>query len=350
MVEKIYLQPSALLYGPDAVAAGNAGLAGRLAGGSIGFAQIRLLTRDNSGWAEEIRTYADLRTSGDTAIAQSLGRLEDARPALPVPAGVAVMGVVNVTPDSFSDGGRFAHEDTAIAQGRALIEAGADIIDIGGESTRPGSDAVDEELELARVLPVLEKLSGAGVPISIDTRKAEVMRRAVAAGAAMINDISALSFDPEALATARDLGLPVILMHSRGDPKTMQEDPRYDDVVLDVYDALEARVQACVAAGIERSRIVVDPGIGFGKTFEHNRALLRGLTAFHGLGLPLMLGVSRKAFLGALTGEQVAGERLAGSLAAALMGVMQGVQILRVHDVKETVQAVRTWSGIRLSS
>ena len=256
------------------------------------------------------------------------------------------MGVVNVTPDSFSDGGQFGGTGDAIAHGGHLIAEGAGILDIGGESTRPGSDEVTVDEELSRVLPVIEALAGQGVPVSIDTRKSDVMRRAVAAGATVINDVSALTFDPEAAATVRDLGLPVILMHSQGDPKTMQQDPRYDDVVLDVYEALAERVDACVDNGISRSKIIVDPGIGFGKTFQHNHALLRGLTVLHGLGVQILLGVSRKAFIGVLSGEPVAGERLGGSLSAALAGVMQGVQMVRVHDVRETVHAVRTWAGI----
>jgi dihydropteroate synthase len=259
---------------------------------------------------------------------------------------VAVMGVVNVTPDSFSDGGEFAQTQDALAQGRALLEAGADILDIGGESTRPGADATPIEEERARVVPVIEGLVGHGVPISIDTRKAEIMRHAAQAGARLVNDVTALRYDPQALGAARDLGLPVVLMHSVGDPKTMQIDPTYDDVVLDVYDALAERIEACVAAGLAPSQLVVDPGIGFGKTFEHNHTLLHDLAIFHGLRVRVMLGVSRKAFIGALTSEKTARNRVVGSVAAALIGVMQGVQILRVHDVRETVQAVRTWLGI----
>lgn len=348
MAQSFYLQPTALIHGPDAEQAIADGVAGSLAGGPIAFTQIRMLKRPAGGRREDLRSYADIKASGDAAVAEALAALERARPGLPglKRRETAVMGVVNVTPDSFSDGGEFGETDAAIAQGRALIAAGADVIDIGGESTRPGSDPVSESLELDRVLPVIEALMGGGVPVSIDTRKPEVMRRAVAAGACVINDISALSFDRDAVATARDLGVPVILMHSRGDPKTMQEDPRYDDVVLDVYDALAGRVDACVADGIARERIIVDPGIGFGKTFAHNHALLRGLTVFHGLGLPVLLGASRKAFIGALSDAPVAGQRLGGSLAAALTGIMQGVQMVRVHDVRETVHAARTWHGI----
>ena len=348
MSNDLFLQPSALLYGPDAGAAISGGQAGRLAGGHIGFAQVKILRRAPHGRTSETRDFADLSTSGDGALSEALARIEAEREELPglSTSPTMVMGVVNITPDSFSDGGQFGGTDDAIAHGESLIASGADILDIGGESTRPGSDAVPADEELARVLPVIQVLAGSGMPVSIDTRKSEVMRQAAAAGATVINDVSALMFDDKAISTARDLDLPVILMHSRGDPKTMQQDPRYDDVVLDVYEALDERIKACVVGGIARSKIIVDPGIGFGKTFQHNHALLRGLTAFHGLGVRILLGVSRKGFIGALSGEPVAGKRLGGSLSAALAGVMQGVQMVRVHDVRETVHAVRTWTGI----
>lgn len=352
MSQRFYLQPSALLYGAEAAAAVVTGQAGWLAGGPVAFARIRLLSRTGAGGSADARSYADLKASGDSALGHMLDRIESARPAVDGLSGddVTVMGVVNVTPDSFSDGGEFADPESAIVQGGALIEAGADILDIGGESTRPGSDAMSAADELARVLPVITALNGGGVPISIDTRKSEVMRSAVVAGASILNDISALQFDPLAVATARQLDLPVVLMHSRGDPKTMQHDPQYTDVVLDVYDVLAERIEACETAGLQRRHLIVDPGIGFGKTFEHNHALMRDLATFHGLGVRIMLGASRKGFLGALSGEKVAGKRVIGSVTAALMGVMQGVQIVRVHDVSETVQAIRTWRGIWHSS
>lgn len=346
MSEDIYLEPRALLYGSDAAEAVDAGVAGRLAGGAVAFTQVRLHSRGGPGGG--IRPYGDVSASSEGALQRELELIERTRPGDAVaPAGqVAVMGVVNVTPDSFSDGGEFAETATAIDHGRGLAEEGARILDIGGESTRPGSDAMTGEEELARVLPVIEGLRDIGLPISVDTRKADIMRRAAASGAAVINDISALQFDPDALAAAADLGLPVVLMHSRGDPKTMQDDPQYDDVLLDVFDHLRHRIAACVEAGIPPERIIADPGIGFGKTFEHNHTLLRGLTVFHGLGVRVLLGVSRKAFLGRLTDEPVAGKRVIGSVTAAVMGVMQGVQIVRVHDVRATVQAIRTWEGI----
>lgn len=273
-------------------------------------------------------------------------RASETRPPI---AGLAldrprIMGIVNVTPDSFSDGGWHATAAAAIAHGVRLVDEGAEILDVGAESTRPGSDAVAVEEELARLLPVIEGLRArTAVPISVDTRKAEVMRRAAAAGAAILNDVSALTYDPASMDAAAASGLPVVLMHALGDPKTMQDDPRYDDVLLDVYDYLEARIAACEAAGIARERLVVDPGIGFGKTVEHNLALMAGLSIFHGLGVPVLLGASRKRFIGAITGQTVAAERVAGSVGAALAAAGQGAQILRVHDVAATRQALDVW-------
>jgi dihydropteroate synthase len=255
-----------------------------------------------------------------------------------------IMGIVNVTPDSFSDGGTLGDAQTALDHARRLEDAGADILDIGGESTRPGSEPVSLEDERARVLPVIEGLAGkVEARISIDTRKAELMREAVTAGADIINDVSALSYDPEALVAVAELGVPVILMHALGDPKTMQDNPVYDDVLLDVFDYLEARVDACVHAGIAREKIVIDPGIGFGKTLAHNLALMSGLSLFHGLGVPILLGASRKRFIGTITGVAEAGERGAGSVGAALAAVAQGAQIVRVHDVEQTKQALQVW-------
>lgn len=263
-----------------------------------------------------------------------------------------IMGVVNVTPDSFSDGG--VHFDPAVAVRSALrmVEEGADILDIGGESTRPGSDPVPEAQERDRVLPVIEGLFAAGrrTPISIDTRKAAVARAALAAGARIFNDVSALSYDPESLTVAREFaarGGAVCLMHAQGDPKTMQDDPRYADVALDVYDYLEQRVAACAEVGIGPESLIVDPGIGFGKTLAHNLALIRGFGLFHGLGCATLLGASRKRFIGTLAQEPEAARRAPGSIAAALMGADQGAQILRVHDVCETAQALRVWRALR---
>ncbi|MDP9137065.1 MAG: dihydropteroate synthase, partial [Pseudomonadota bacterium] len=226
-----------------------------------------------------------------------------------------------MTPDSFSDGGKTLDRQSAIAHGLKLAADGADILDIGGESTRPGSEGVGREEEWRRVAAAVQELSQAGLLVSIDTRKTRIMTDAVAAGARIINDVSALTFEPNGAAVAASLGVPVILMHARGDPKTMQIDPVYDDVVLDVYDALSARLAAAVRAGFPRSRLLVDPGIGFGKTFRHNVEILKNIAVFHGMGVAVVLGASRKAFLGAITGERTAGERGAGSIGAALAGV-----------------------------
>jgi len=257
-----------------------------------------------------------------------------------------VMAVVNVTPDSFSDGGDHFQVETAIAAGRAMRAAGAAILDIGGESTRPGAEPVSVDQELERVLPVVRALAGEGAVVSIDSRHAAVMRAAVEAGAKIINDVTALSGDPKSLRAAAESGAAVVLMHMLGDPQTMQRNPSYEDVTLDVYGYLEGRIAACEAAGIARSRIAIDPGIGFGKTVAHNLQLLDDLAAFHGLGCPLLLGVSRKRFIGHLAGEELPKGRLPGSLAAALAGIARGVQIVRVHDVAETVQALKIWNAV----
>lgn len=256
-----------------------------------------------------------------------------------------VMGVLNVTPDSFSDGGHFLHIDDALRQAEEMVAEGAAIIDIGGESTRPGAAAVPLEQELARVLPVIEGLAAAfDVPISIDTSKPEVMRAAVNAGARMINDVTALSA-PGAIAAAVESAVPVCLMHMQGKPRTMQRAPQYDDVVADIMRYLSERVAACEAGGIARNRLLVDPGFGFGKTKAHNLALLKGLATFQRLGLPLLVGLSRKSMLGAVTGRTVE-ERLAASVAAALMAVERGARIVRVHDVAATVDALALWQAV----
>ena len=255
-----------------------------------------------------------------------------------------LMGIVNVTPDSFYDGGRHRKAADAVAHGLNLMAEGADILDVGGESTRPGAEPVSLAEELHRVLPVIEGLAANGAVVSIDTRHAAVMTQAVAAGAQLINDIAALS-EPGSLEAAAALDVPAVLMHCDGDPKTMQNNPTYDDVVLDVYDYLEARIKACGEAGIPRERLVCDPGIGFAKTPEHNAELLAALPMFHGLGVPLLLGVSRKSCIGHFSNAKNPGDRLPGSLAAALWAYAQGTQILRVHDVAATRQALAVWQA-----
>lgn len=260
----------------------------------------------------------------------------------------ALMGVVNVTPDSFSDGGDFASPEAGLDQARKLVEEGAAILDIGGESTRPGSDPVALDEELGRTLPVLKALvtAGIGACISIDTRKASVMDAAVGAGADIVNDVSALTHDPDALETVARLGVPVVLMHLQGDPKTMQQKPVYGHAPTEIFDRLAARIETCEAAGIPRARIAVDPGIGFGKSLAHNLDILGDIALYHGLGCPVVLGASRKSFIGHMTGVEVPKARVPGSLAAALWSVGQGVQILRVHDVAATRQALTVWQGI----
>ncbi|MBX3725908.1 MAG: dihydropteroate synthase [Xanthomonadales bacterium] len=257
-----------------------------------------------------------------------------------------VMGIVNVTPDSFSDGGRHADAAAAIAHGLALVAEGADLLDVGGESTRPGAEAVPVEEELRRVLPVVEGLAAAGtVPVSIDTSRPEVMRAAVAAGAGMINDVRALRGEG-ALDAAAALGVPVCLMHMQGEPDSMQEAPHYDDVIAQVHRFLAERVFACEMAGIDRRRIVLDPGFGFGKTLEHNLALLSGLDRFSDLKLPILAGLSRKRMIGTLTGQDDPAQRLHGSVAAAVLAAERGARILRVHDVAATVQALAVQTAL----
>jgi dihydropteroate synthase len=257
-----------------------------------------------------------------------------------------VMGIVNVTPDSFSDGGLHASVDAAVAHGLRLAEEGADILDVGGESTRPGAAEVPVEEELRRVVPVIERLARqTSVPISVDTCKPEVMRAAVEAGAGMINDVCALRREG-ALDTAAALGVPVVLMHMRGEPRTMQDDPRYDDVVAEVHRFLAERVFAAELAGIPKKRLVVDPGFGFGKTTAHNLALLAQLERFTELGVPVLAGLSRKRSIGELTGREVPAERVAGSVAAHLVAAQRGARIVRVHDVAATVDALRVWEAV----
>ena len=253
----------------------------------------------------------------------------------------SIMGVVNVTPDSFSDGGRFLAAADALAQGLALVREGAAIVDIGGESTRPGSEPVAADEELRRVLPVVEALADrVGVPISVDTTKAEVARRALGAGAALINDVSALRADPEMVEVVAELGAPVCLMHMLGAPKTMQQDPHYDDVVDDVLQFLEERMAFALARGVAEDQLLLDPGIGFGKTVEHNLTLLRHLDRFVALGRPVVLGTSRKRFLGAILGSEP-GDRVIGTVATTVIGLLAGAHVFRVHDVKPNFEALR---------
>ncbi|MEX0697746.1 MAG: dihydropteroate synthase, partial [Dongiaceae bacterium] len=344
-----------LIGGRAAARACAAGAPAPLAGGPVAFAACELLWRHGGDVAATLHDLRGLRAwarrRGAAAVAavdERLARLTAPRPDF---AGLSldrplIMGVINVTPDSFSDGGDFADPGAAVEAGRRLVAEGADILDIGGESTRPGATPVGDEEELARVLPVVRVLAGSGAVVSIDSRHPAVMAAAVAAGARIINDVSALTGAPDSLATAARSGAAVVLMHMRGDPLTMQADPRYADVALDIYDYLAARVAACRAVGIVPERVAVDPGIGFGKTHDHNIDVMAGLTLYHGLGCPLLLGVSRKGFIAKLSRGEPAKERLAGSLAAGLAGLDQGVHILRVHDVAATAQARAVWQAV----
>ncbi|HLF58724.1 MAG TPA: dihydropteroate synthase [Alphaproteobacteria bacterium] len=351
----LYVRPAALVSGPEAraVVAGGRGM--RLAGGDLAFLLCELIARADDGGRASIVAPADCLFDWCREARGPLAhRVRDRFAALtrprapfagvPLAAGcgakVAIMGIVNVTPDSFSDGGRHLDVNAAIAHGAAMLEAGAQIIDIGGESTRPGAVPVPVDEELRRVLPVVRGLAKMGATVSIDTRHAAVMAAAVSAGARIINDVTALSGDRESLGVAAKSGAGVALMHMQGEPATMQDDPSYDDAPLDVYDFLEARIAACEQAGLSRASIVIDPGIGFGKTKQHNAEILSGLALYHGLGCGILVGVSRKGFVAGASGGEPADKRLAGSLAAALDAVEQGAQLLRVHDVAETRQAL----------
>ena len=257
-----------------------------------------------------------------------------------------ILGIINVTPDSFSDGGEAFAVDDAVRQGRAMIVAGADVLDVGGESTRPGAQPVTVEEEISRIKPVVQALAGEGFTVSIDTRRALVMAAAIEAGASIVNDVTALTGDPDSLALASDSGLPVILMHMQGEPGTMQDNPQYDDAALEVFGYLKERVQICEAAGVKRDRIAVDPGIGFGKTLDHNLDILARLDIYRDLGCPVVLGASRKSFIRKISRGEAAKDRVSGSLAAVLNALAKGVRLFRVHDVAETRQALAVWQAI----
>ena len=319
------------------------------------FAALELWQRHGDGSADR-RIITPVEARHEIARGGTIGEhLKSALAGFAMPrapiAGLSLdrprlMGIVNVTPDSFSDGGSFSNAREAVAFARRLVDEGCDFIDIGGESTRPGSDPVPVDEELRRVMPVVEGLVGkVRARISIDTRKADVMRRAALAGVHILNDVSALSHDANSLRVAAETRLPVVLMHAMGDPKTMQRNPHYENVLLDVFDALAQRVEICLRAGIARERIIVDPGIGFSKTLEHNLELLSGLALLHGLGAAVMVGASRKSMIGTLTGAIDPSERIPGSIATALAGAMQGASILRVHDVAATRQALIVWEA-----
>lgn len=354
MTDRLYLRPTGFVDAPF----GYDGQVLRLAGGLTFFAMMELiLVRGGERVSQTLVSVQELESALASLPSEiqerartTISRLTAPRTPLKLGARTIpfdqpqVMGILNVTPDSFSDGG--AHRDPA-SHAMDMLQAGAALVDVGGESTRPGAKPVWEGDEIERIRPVIELLAASGAAVSIDTRKAGVMDAALEAGATLVNDVSALSWDDRALEVVAKRGCPVILMHHQGAPETMQQDPRYEDVLIEVYDWLEARIATAVAAGIDRAKILIDPGIGFGKTLRHNLTLLNNLSLFHGLGCPILLGVSRKRSIGALSGEAAVDQRLGGSIAFATLAAAQGVQLHRVHDAFETIQALRIWRGLR---
>ncbi len=333
---------------------GHDGKVARLAGGLTWFAAVELIrVEEKVRSSSELVPVEGIEERFDEDMAKQWKAITSPRAPLNMGERTIrldqpqVMGIVNVTPDSFSDGGEHADAAAAASAGARMSAEGAAIIDVGGESTRPGAKPVWEGDEIERIVPVVRQLAGAGTAVSVDTRKADVMTAALDAGARMINDVSALTYDDRSSALVAAASAPVILMHHKGAPETMQDDPRYDDVLVEVYHWLEERIAAAEEAGIARSNVLVDPGFGFGKKLAHNLELMNGLALFHSLGCPLVVGASRKRTIGALSGEAPPDKRLGGSLAFALKAADQGVQIVRVHDVFETVQALKVWRGLR---
>jgi len=343
---RTFIRPTGFVDSPF----GHDGKVARLAGGLNWFASVELIHEDGR---RELVPVHGIEARFDKTMAADWARITSPRSPLQMGERTIrldqpqVMGIINATPDSFSDGGAYADSAAAAEAGAVMASQGAAIIDVGGESTRPGATTVWEGDEIERMLPVVQQLAAGGTAVSIDTRKAGVMSAALGAGAGMINDVSALTWDPQSAEVVAKSRVPVVLMHCRGDPATMQDAPRYDDVLVEVFEWLEDRIAAAEAAGIAREHILVDPGIGFGKTVAHNLELMNGLALLHGLGCPIVAGASRKRMIGALAGEAPADERLPGSLALALKAVEQGAQIVRVHDVPETVQALKVWRGLR---
>lgn len=352
--DEVYLLPAGLVAGELAAAAVIGGHGWPIAEGALAFTSAGIIWREGGQAWVAVAPYAELVSWAEGEgedIARHIGRLVRRIGMSRAPwAGLSldrprIMGVVNATPDSFSDGGRNLVAQTAIANALAMVEAGADIIDVGGESTRPGAQAVPADEEIKRVVPIISALAEWNVTVSIDTRHTPVMEAAMAAGAKIINDITALE-DKGAVQVAARTGAAIIIMHMQGQPQTMQADPRYDFAPLDVYDYLAGRIAVCEAGGISRDRIMVDPGIGFGKNVGHNVQLLASLPLLHGLGCPVLLAASRKTFIAHLSQGEPPAQRLPGTLAAHLAGLNAGVQALRVHDVAETVQALKVWQGM----
>jgi dihydropteroate synthase len=344
------LRPTAFVDSPF----GYDGKVARLAGGMNWFSAVELIAVDgHRRTATELVPVESIESRLDEDMAAQWQALTGPRAALQLGERTIrldqpqVMAIVNTTPDSFSDGGQFEDSAAAGAAGADMAARGAAIVDVGGESTRPGAKPVWERDEIERIAPVIRSLGTGGTAVSCDTRKADVMTAAIEAGARMINDVSALTYDDRSAEIIAAAGVPVILMHHQGKPETMQDDPRYDDVLVEVYLWLEERIAAAEAGGIAREKILADPGFGFGKNVGHNLELMNGLALFHSLGVPLVIGASRKRTIGALSGEAPVDRRLGGSIAFAMKAVEQGAQLLRVHDVFETVQALRVWRGLR---
>ncbi len=349
---QLYVRPTAFVDGPyDAP-----GSAVQLAGGLCWFSKAQLIGRLDGKRAVSVPVdVADMPKLLDQH--SQLGPIWQALtgPRAPLALGKQtlrfdapqLMGVLNLTPDSFSDGGAHMLAPVALAAAGAMAKAGSVLIDVGAESTRPGAAPVSAMEEMTRLEPVLTPLCALGTPVSLDTRKAEVMRYGLQNGALLINDVSALTHDAQSMAVVKAANVPVVLMHMQGEPGTMLNSPDYQDVLLEVYDYLAARIAACIAAGMARDQIIIDPGIGFGKDLRHNLDLVNGLSLLHGLGCPILLGVSRKRMIGALSQEEAPEDRLAGSLALAQAGLSQGVQLLRVHDVAPHAQMLRVWRGLR---
>lgn len=344
------LRPTAFVDSPF----GHDGKVARLAGGLNWFAAVELITiEDGRRVTTELVAVEGIENRFDEDMSRQWKALTDARASLQLGERTVrldqpqVMGIVNATPDSFSDGGQFADAASAAEAGADMAGQGASIVDVGGESTRPGARSVWEGDEIERVVPVIRQLALGGAAVSADTRKADVMTAALEAGARMINDVSALTYDARSAGIIAASSVPVVLMHHKGAPETMQENPHYDDVLVEVYEWLEDRIAAAEEEGISRSRILVDPGFGFGKNVGHNLELMNGLALFHSLGCPIVVGASRKRTIGALSGEASVDKRLGGSIAFAIKAAEQGAQILRVHDVFETVQALKVWRGLR---
>ncbi|WP_159350455.1 dihydropteroate synthase [Roseomonas harenae] len=337
-----WVEPMGLLHGRGAIAAVAAGAALPLEGGAAAFTLVRLI---ENGAVIGLMPAVETPEGWQDAVL-ALTRPPQPFAGLPDAASLGrplVMAVLNVTPDSFSDGGKHFDPRAALMAANAMLEAGADIIDVGGESTRPGSPPVDAETETARILPVIREIAK-DAPVSVDTRHAATMRAALDAGAEVVNDVTALRHDPEAMAVVAEAGCPVVLMHMPGtDPATMQQHAEYANVALEVTDFLAGRIAACEAAGIPRHRIMVDPGIGFGKTMDHNLELLDRLPILLGLGCPILLGASRKRFIGTISGVSTPRDRMAGSIGVAVAGASRGASMVRVHDVAETVAALRLW-------